>query len=84
MSGQACLILERRILSLLPEGLTACGEIPCRLYVPAGSTIRETLEKLGLRLPAAIIPLVNGTTQDVSYRLQEGDEVRLLIQLSGG
>jgi sulfur carrier protein ThiS len=52
--------------------------------VAAGQTIREVLESLGIRLPVAVIPLVNGQTEDLSYRLQAEDQVRLLIQLSGG
>ncbi len=84
MKGQAYLILDRHILSLLPADFLPCQQIPCRLKVPAGRTIRETLESLGLRLPTAILPLVNGSTHDLSYCLQDCDEVRLIIQLSGG
>lgn len=83
MNGQAWLILDRRILLLLPEGFS-CGETPCRLNVAAGQTIREALESLDIRLPVAVIPIVNGRTEDLSYRLQTEDQVRLLIQLSGG
>lgn len=84
MGGQAYLILDRRILSLLPTDIPDCQQIPCRVLVPAGWTVRQAVENLGIRLPAAVIPLVNERTEDLSYRLQADDQVRLLIQLSGG
>ncbi len=83
-SGQATLVLHTRLLNLLPPGSLPCQQSPCRLSVPAGQSIRQAVECLSIRLPAAIIPVVNGVTHDLSYVLQAGDEVQLLVQLSGG
>ncbi|MCS6907762.1 MAG: hypothetical protein RML93_07770 [Anaerolineales bacterium] len=52
--------------------------------VPAGISICEALQLLGVRLPNALTPVVNGITQDLSYILHSGDEVRLVVQISGG
>ena len=84
MGGQAHFIISRRLASLLAQTPPDCADFPCRIPVPAGLSIREACELLQLRLPAAILPLVNGATQDLSYILQPDDEVYLLIQLSGG
>gem|GEM_PF-4915038 len=84
MSGQAHFIIPRRLASLLLQTPSDCADAPCCVPVPAGLSIREACEHLQLRLPAAILPLVNGVTQDLSYILQPEDEVYLVIQLSGG
>lgn len=82
--GQAFLNIDSHLYSLLAEKPLGCAEPPCRVAVPAGISVREALQLLGVRLPNALVPIVNGTTQDLSHILQSGDEVRLVVQISGG
>ncbi|MCS7248154.1 MAG: hypothetical protein NZ840_07920 [Anaerolineales bacterium] len=82
--GQAFVIIDKRLHSLLTAKPAGCAEAPCRVPVPAGISICEALQLLGVRLPNALTPVVNGITQDLSYILHSGDEVRLVVQISGG
>jgi hypothetical protein len=54
------------------------------LRVPAGQTVLEALqaERQDLRQP--VILVVNGQTEDITYRLRAGDSVRLIPQIAGG
>jgi sulfur carrier protein ThiS len=52
--------------------------------VPAGQTVGQALQTLGIRLPQAGVVLINGTTSDLNHVLQPGDTVRFLFQISGG
>lgn len=53
-------------------------------WVPAGQTIHQALETLGIKLPQAAIALVNGKPCDLNTVLQPGDQVRFLYQINGG
>lgn len=57
---------------------------PAPTPVPAGQTILQVLQSLEINLPQAAIALVNGKTCDLCYVLQPGDQVRFLLQISGG
>jgi sulfur carrier protein ThiS len=52
--------------------------------VAAGQSIAQALEALGVGLPRAAVVLVNGSTCDLGFVLQPGDQVRFLFQISGG
>jgi len=55
-----------------------------QIRVPAGQTLHEALEMLAIRPFQPVIPLINGTVEDLNYRLQPGDTVRFLAQIAGG
>lgn len=55
-----------------------------RLSLPAGDTIRNTLETHGVELDQPAAAVVNGTASDLDRVLKEGDQVRLLPQIVGG
>lgn len=55
-----------------------------RLSLPAGDTIRNTLETHGVELDQPAAAVVNGTASDLDRVLREGDQVRLLPQIAGG
>lgn len=55
-----------------------------RLSLPAGDTIRNTLETHGIELDQPAAAVVNGTASDLDRVLKEGDQVRLLPQIAGG
>lgn len=52
--------------------------------IPAGQTILRAVESAGLHFDQPVVALVNGQIQDLNYRLQAGDVVRLLYQIAGG
>lgn len=58
--------------------------------VPAGQTVAQALQSLGIRLPQAGVILVkpqgasSGVTSDLNHVLQPGDTIRFLLQISGG
>jgi sulfur carrier protein ThiS len=61
------------------------GELVTRfINIPAGRTLLETLESLDFKIRQPVIAVVNGQTVDLAYRLQPGDTIRLLPQISGG
>jgi sulfur carrier protein ThiS len=50
----------------------------------AGQTVLEALAALEIKLSQPVIAVVNGQTADLNYRLQPGDQVRLIPQIGGG
>ncbi len=58
--------------------------------VPAGQSVAQALQTLGIRLPQAGVILATpqgasgGVTSDLNHVLQPGDTVRFLFQISGG
>lgn len=54
------------------------------LVVTAGRTVAEVLEDLGIPPELVAIVMVNGLQQPKSYRLQEGDKVKLVPLMGGG
>lgn len=73
MSDHAELLLERPLV-----------EDRIKILVTAGQTLHEALSGLNLKRTQPVIALVNGTVCDLSYRLNPGDSVRFLVQISGG
>jgi sulfur carrier protein ThiS len=67
-------------IGLLKEYLGGASEAP----VPAGITVQEALERLGIPSPLVALVVVNEVPQAKDYRLQEGDCVRLLAIIGGG
>jgi sulfur carrier protein ThiS len=54
------------------------------IAVPAGHSIRETLQSLGMPPEVAALVLVNDEQQSKDYILQDGDVLRLLAVIGGG
>jgi sulfur carrier protein ThiS len=54
------------------------------IHVPAGQMLREALEEMNFHPVQPVVALVNGKVCDLNYRLQPGDKVRFLAQISGG
>jgi len=54
------------------------------LEVESGSTVRETLEKAGVRPELVALVLVNDEQRDKDYILQEGDVVKVMAVIGGG
>ena len=54
------------------------------VQVAAGQTVLEALAGLENRLGRPVIAVVNGRVTDLAYRLQPGDQVRLVPQIGGG
>lgn len=52
--------------------------------VPVGLTVMEAVNFLKIPQKFGMSALVNGQSTDFTYRLQLGDEVHLLPQISGG
>ena len=53
--------------------------------LPAGSTLRELLDRLSIpRQDDSVLLVVNGRQADLENTLREGDEVHLIPPLSGG
>jgi sulfur carrier protein ThiS len=73
--GEALLQLDK---SLTGEPVTRF------INIPAGRTLLETLESLDINQKQPVIAVVNGQTVDLAYRLEPGDAVRFLPQISGG
>jgi sulfur carrier protein ThiS len=69
---------------LVLDRAAGLNEPPRTLAVAAGQSIQQALAAAGVRLPQAAIALVNGQTCDLSTILQPGDQVRFLLQISGG
>jgi molybdopterin converting factor small subunit len=55
-----------------------------RVEVTSGQSIQEALSSLHRSSRQPHVPVVNGTTQDLTYLLQPGDVVTFLPQISGG
>lgn len=54
------------------------------LTVEPGRTVREVIEDLGLDPDLVAIVMVNGRQKFKSYRLQDGDHVKLVPMVGGG
>jgi len=55
-----------------------------QVEVPPGRSILEAIQSVNRASRQPLVPVVNGTTTDLSYILQPGDEVTFLPQISGG
>lgn len=52
--------------------------------IEAGQTVLEAIEHLGLDPDLVAIVMVNGRQEFKSYRLQDGDELKLVPMVGGG
>jgi sulfur carrier protein ThiS len=69
-----------RPVGLLREYIAGASEAS----VPAGMSILEALEQLGIPSPLVALVVVNDELQTKDYQLEEGDSVRLLAIIGGG
>jgi sulfur carrier protein ThiS len=69
-----------RPAGLLKDYLGGKGEAS----VPAGQTVLEALEQLGIPSMLVALVVVNGEAQAKDYQLQEDDFVRLFAVIGGG
>ena len=51
--------------------------------VPSGSTLRHTLEKIGVN-PDSVLPTRAGELMTDDELIREGDRIRLIAVISGG
>ncbi len=70
--------LPNRVIELKP------GSREIFLGVPAGQSVMDALEKLGVKLSQPVIAVINSEVSDIKQILEPGDEVRLFPQISGG
>lgn len=66
----------------LREHLKQGGDLPRDQW--AGEELGELMASLPIPPDLAYVPLVNGERQPKSYRLQEGDLVKLIPLVTGG
>ena len=64
--------------------LKKCGPAQSPLSVESGRTVMEVITDLGLDPDLVAIVMVNGRQEFKSYRLQEGDNVKLVPMVGGG
>ncbi len=60
------------------------GPAQSSLTVEPGRTVMEVIEDLGLNPDLVAIVMVNGRQKFKSYRLQDGDNVKLVPMVGGG
>jgi len=60
------------------------GPAQSSLTVEPGQTVMEVIHELGLDPDLVAIVMVNGRQRFKSYRLQEGDNVKLVPLVGGG
>lgn len=56
----------------------------CMLHVPAGSSIGELLERVGVPEPGGEVVLLNGRDARLDDFVQEGDTVAVFPRIAGG
>jgi sulfur carrier protein ThiS len=54
------------------------------LEVESGSTVRATLEQVGIRPELVALVMVNDEQRDKDYVLQEGDVLKVMAVIGGG
>jgi thiamine biosynthesis protein ThiS len=64
--------------------LKKCGPTQSPVTVKAGQTVLEIIEDLGLDPDLVAFVMVNGQQKFKSYRLREGDRVKLVPMVGGG
>lgn len=70
---------------LLPLGhLKSLVNGQSELEVESGRSVRETLQKAGIRPELVALVLVNDEQRDKDYLLQEGDVVKIMAVIGGG
>ncbi|MDI6812013.1 MAG: MoaD/ThiS family protein [Desulfitobacteriaceae bacterium] len=52
--------------------------------LPARASVKDVLERLGIKSEGIAIILVNGRDTQVEYELQEGDAISLFPPVGGG
>jgi thiamine biosynthesis protein ThiS len=60
------------------------GPAESSVTVESGRTVMEVIEELGLDPDLVAIVMVNGRQKFKSYRLQDGDSVKLVPMVGGG
>lgn len=60
------------------------GPSESSLTVESGQTVMEVIRNLGLDPDLVAIVMVNGRQRFKSYRLQDGDNVKLVPMVGGG
>jgi len=55
-----------------------------QVSLPAGQTVRQALEAVGVPVILVALVVVNEEPQDKDYRLQAGDVVKVMAVLGGG
>jgi len=55
-----------------------------QVHLPAGQTVRQALEAVGVPAVLVALVVVNEEPQDKEYRLQPGDVVKVMAVLGGG
>lgn len=60
------------------------GPAQSSLTVEPGRTVMDVIEDLGLNPDLVAIVMVNGRQKFKSYRLQDGDNVKLVPMVGGG
>jgi molybdopterin converting factor small subunit len=77
--------VEVRLFATLAGFLPADSrEGAATLDVPAGSTVRDVIQRLGVPVDLERVSLVNGTDAGPERTLQAGDVVTVFPPLSGG
>ena len=52
--------------------------------VPAGPTVRQTLQDCGIPVQLVAIVIVNGDQQEKDYEIKEGDVIQAVAVVGGG
>ena len=64
-------------------GDTPLGQ-PFQMELPAGATLQDLVERLGIPPDETKVAFVNARAQDLDWVLQPGDEVGIFPPIGGG